>query len=118
GGDEGHLERRDQRLALAVGGVRQLDPIAEATADRAAAVRHLRHRGREVERQGRAEPEIGGGAGQSIAARPEPGQREVLVTGDLDGLVEVEGLVARRRVVTISDPESIDEEAGLLGWWL
>ncbi len=50
GRDEGHLERRHERLGLAVGGVGQLDVVGEAARLAAVAVGDLRHRGRQVER--------------------------------------------------------------------
>ena len=48
--DERHLDGRDQRLRLAICGVRELDGILEAATERAATVRQLRPADRQVER--------------------------------------------------------------------
>ena len=68
-GDQRHLERRDEGLALPVGRVGQLDVIDEPTRRVAAPVRHLGDRRRQLERQRRPEPEPPGVARPGLPRR-------------------------------------------------
>ena len=112
---ERHLERRHERLTLAVGGVGQLDVIDEPTRRVAAAVRHLGDGGRQVEREGFPEAEPSGVVDEVCAAGLEAGQGVPDVAGDLGRADEVQRPIARERVMAVPDPEPADQQAILLG---
>src|SRR3990172_3242851 len=110
-GHERHLQRRDERLRLAVGSIRQLDVVDEAvTAVKGAG------RGWHVEGDGGTEPHALAPGEEPLATDVEPGVGEPDVAGDLDGPRQIERALAGLRVMTVAHPEALHQEAGpLLG---
>jgi hypothetical protein len=117
--DERHLQRRDQHLALAVGGVGQLDAIDEA----GSAARRRRSPGwaRSTARTAMRSPKPKRAAqSRPAASAPDVEARVGVpdVARHLRRLVEVERVVGLEVARVVADAEALDQEAGrvLLGW--
>ena len=114
--DQRHLERRDERLGLAVRGVRELDVVGEAARRAAAPVVDLRDGRRQVERDRPAEAHavrVRRRGSSPPVRRPASAYQMLHETS----VAPTRSSAARpgRRVMAVLDPEPVDEQAGLLG---